>query len=97
VEKMRTIAQPKIFRDFSTSDRPQTSKTDQDHQRVKTPRTFHTASVDLPLSPQRQRMSAICAHRTASVDVDQTLQVAGTELSPILGDGLMDQAAAIWD
>jgi hypothetical protein len=32
------------FRDFSTSDRPQTSKTDQDHQRVKTPRSFHTAS-----------------------------------------------------
>jgi hypothetical protein len=45
VEKMRTIAPPKIFRDFSTSDRPQTSKTDQDHQRVKTPRSFHTAST----------------------------------------------------
>jgi hypothetical protein len=38
---MRTIAQPKIFRDFSTSDRPQTSKTDQEHERVKTPRGFH--------------------------------------------------------
>ena len=42
------------FRDFSTSDRPQTSKTDQDHQRVKTPRSFHTASTHS--CPSRQAL-----------------------------------------
>jgi hypothetical protein len=36
-EKMRTIAQTKIFRDFSASDRSQASKTGQDLHCVKTP------------------------------------------------------------
>jgi hypothetical protein len=64
---MPTISQTKIFRDFSTSDRPQTSKTNQDQQRVKTPRSFYTASVDLTRSPNRPATPALCAFETSGV------------------------------
>jgi hypothetical protein len=57
VKKMPTISQTKIFRDFSTSDRPLTSKTNQDQQRVKTPWSFYTASVEDGPSVRVQRSS----------------------------------------
>ena len=51
-------------------------KTNQDQQRVKTPRSFYAASVELTRSPHRPRSTAICAKRPDGVDVSRTSRIA---------------------
>jgi hypothetical protein len=56
------------------------------------------APIRRPTRRNAWRAAATCSIHDAHVDGFQGHVKAGeVELSPILGDGLMDQAAAIWD